>query len=259
MRRAGIHMAVTWGLVAAGWIVGVGLCASNFWWLSVIFAWFAVANLAIAATYLWAPDLGVKWLSKDLETGRLHYRGWWLAPYLLGLWWFWAVKHLILQEKPFDLVADGIYVGRFCMRYPSEFPVDCTHVVDLTAEFPVRGEVRRGRTLRCLPCLDREMPEEEALGLLALEVAEWGGVTYIHCANGHGRSAVLAAMVLVLRGHCGTVAEGMRLMKTRRSVISGQPHQINAGQRALQFARRKSELAEQGVEMAAGLSASPCT
>jgi len=55
MRRAGIHMAITWTLVGGGWVVGVALCAARFWWLSVLFAWFAVANLAIAASYLWAP------------------------------------------------------------------------------------------------------------------------------------------------------------------------------------------------------------
>jgi len=232
-------MAVTWLFVAAGWIVGIIFCAKEYWWLSLIFGWFAIANLAVALSYLWDPEVGVRMLSKNVETGGLKLQGWWLAPYLLGLWLFWAVKHLILGEHPFDLVAEGIYVGRFCMRYPSEFPVECTHVVDLTAEFPVRGRVLQGRTFRCLPSLDREMPQEQPLGLLAHEVAGWGGVTYIHCANGHGRSAVLAAMVLVLRGQCGSVAEGIGLMKARRSVISAQPHQIAAGQRALQYARGK--------------------
>jgi hypothetical protein len=149
------------------------------------------------------------------------------------------VKHLILGEHPFDLVAEGIYVGRFCMRYPSQFPVECTHVVDLTAEFPVRHRVLLGRTFRCLPSLDREMPQEQPLGLLAREVADWDGITYIHCANGHGRSAVLAAMVLVLRGECVSVADGIRKMQLRRPVISCQPHQMSTGQSALQYARGK--------------------
>lgn len=246
MRRAGVCMAATWVMVAALWLVGVGFCAAKYWWLSVIFAWCALSNIAIAICYLWKPEFGVLMLAKDVQTGGLSWQGWWLAPYLVGLWFFWAVKHLILGEHPFDLVAEGIYVGRFCMRYPSEFPVECTHIVDLTAEFPVRKRVLMGRTFRCLPSMDREMPEEQPLGLLAREVADWGGITYIHCANGHGRSAVLAAMVLVLRGHCTTVAEGVELMKLRRSVISCQPHQMSTGQNALQYARGKSN---KGIEM----------
>ena len=42
-------------------------------------------------------------------------------------------------------VVQTLYLGRFPLRYPSEFPVDVANIVDLTAEFVVRKDVASGR------------------------------------------------------------------------------------------------------------------
>lgn len=114
------------------------------------------------------------------------------------------------------------------MRYPSEFPVDdCSSVVDLTAEFPARDAVINGRTYLCLPSLDCEMPPRDELLKLARRVADMRGKTYVHCANGHGRSACLAALVLMIRGEATGWRDAFVIMRKTRPQVNIQSPQEN--------------------------------
>ena len=74
--------------------------------------------------------------------------------------------------------------------------------------------------------MDCELPDAEALAALAMEVASWPGDTYIHCANGHGRSASLAALVMVLRGEVPDTAAAFVAMKAKRAQVKIQMQQV---------------------------------
>jgi len=161
----------------------------------------------------WTPDAGTVWLPSVA----------WLFPALLSQWATWFVRHTVSipvgGERPYDLVAPGIYVGRWPLRFPSEFPRRCPNVVDLTSEFPARADVLAGRRYACVPSLDCTMPEPGPLIAVAAEVATWRGDVYVHCANGHGRSACFAALLMLQRGDSASWREALAAMKQVRPYV----------------------------------------
>ncbi len=72
--------------------------------------------------------------------------------------------------------------------------------------------------------MDCELPDAKSLVDLAVEVAAWHGQTYIHCANGHGRSASVAALVMVLRREVPDVTAAFAVMKSVRSQVTHTPN-----------------------------------
>ena len=89
-------------------------------------------------------------------------------------------------------------------------------MVDLTAEFAEPRSVRNGRTYLCLPMLDAAAPEAAALQRAVLSVVDWDGPVYVHCALGHGRSAMLVMAVLLETGRAASVAEAERMVRAVR-------------------------------------------
>jgi protein-tyrosine phosphatase len=101
-------------------------------------------------------------------------------------------------------------------------------VVDLTAEFPELRAVRLGRNYLCLPILDGAAPDCEAFTKVVRQVADWPGVVYIHCASGHGRSALLSASVLIMRGWVTSPADALAMVRAARPSV-----RLSSEQRAL--------------------------
>jgi protein-tyrosine phosphatase len=98
-------------------------------------------------------------------------------------------------------------------------PANVDLIVDLTAEFPVAPGIIGGRTYYALPVLDASMPNEKTLCELIYKVAAWQGNVYLHCALGRGRSATVAAGVLVARGLAADVEQAVAMVKQARPVI----------------------------------------
>ena len=62
---------------------------------------------------------------------------------------------------------------------------------------------------------------------------------YIHCANGHGRSGVFAAIMLVARGLLSDLDEAKKYLKEKRSVINWQEHQQDVAEDVLLMLRKR--------------------
>ncbi|WP_347239991.1 hypothetical protein [Oscillatoria sp. FACHB-1406] len=98
----------------------------------------------------------------------------------------------------------------------------------MTAEFPEPKAVRAGKTYLCVPTLDAGCLPVSVLRELAATISTWQGKTYIHCAAGYGRSATVAAAVLILRGwdkenveaYLQSVRPGVALNATQRRAIA---------------------------------------
>ncbi|KAA0160599.1 hypothetical protein FNF27_07282 [Cafeteria roenbergensis] len=180
--------------------------------VALVMLWPVLAHFALAAFYVFDVDVATRWLGK-VPTASAG-----------AVWAFWLARHLVslplVGERPYDAVAEGIYVGRWPIRFPSEFPAHCPNVVDLTAELPARADVIRGRRYACVPALDCTMPLPGALIAAAATVGGWPGGVYVHCANGHGRSACFAALLMVLRGESATWRAAVEQMKTVRPLVS---------------------------------------
>ncbi len=197
-----------------------GALAAALWALGqpwgLVFAYPAFSFGLVGLGYL---GWGAWMLGKRRDGGR-HWWGYVLGgPFLvfmrLGRQLLWKLNH---REPAYDEVAEGIYVGRWLPL--ARLPEEVSMVVDLTSELSASPCIRsrEGRYL-CLPTLDGSAPSSAELRALLDQIADHEGKLYVHCAAGHGRSAMVAAAVLVLRGHAADVAEAVVLMKKSRPKV----------------------------------------
>jgi protein-tyrosine phosphatase len=79
-------------------------------------------------------------------------------------------------------------------------PRDIELVIDLCAEMPAASGVTDQRAYLAIPTLDARAPTPAQIAAAVDRVVATEGPAFIHCAFGHGRSATVAAAVLVRRG-----------------------------------------------------------
>jgi protein-tyrosine phosphatase len=130
--------------------------------------------------------------------------------------------------------------GRFPMeaaRYLAE-QLDIRCVVDLRIECCDDASIleRQGIRLLHLPTHDTRAVSAEMLDQGSVWVKDelaLGKKVYIHCEHGIGRSALLAACVLVFTG--AEPVRALERLKDARAVVSPSPDQLNA---FIQFCER---------------------
>lgn len=227
-----------------GWLqiaLGLVLLTIAFSWRGVmwVMAWPALAVIVIGFGYL---GLGPSVFGKRPDGSLQPLRALALLPYhmvaFLRMHWD-AWRH---HEDAWNEVAPGLYLGR---RTMGALPNETRVVVDLTAELPaihgVNASVQIG-ALRyfVLPTLDATAPEEIAFVRLVQDLASHDGVIFIHCAAGHGRSATLAAAIVVARSLADDAKGAEAHLKRARPLVH-----LHREQRALvdRFAQMRSRQA----------------
>jgi protein-tyrosine phosphatase len=116
---------------------------------------------------------------------------------------------------------------------------DCSEfeaIIDLTAEFQEVKCVRERKGYFCFPILDASAPTVDELEI-ALK-GRSGGRTLVHCAQGHGRTGLFAAALLMANGSSATAEQALGLLTKVRPGV-----QLNSVQRRclLEFERRLNE------------------
>ncbi|MBX3247802.1 MAG: hypothetical protein KF901_11535 [Myxococcales bacterium] len=153
------------------------------------------------------------------------------GPFFVAVALARLLQRAITREAPWDEVAPDLYVGRPVTL--AALPERAATVVDLTAELLEAREVRDACHYVCLPVLDGTAPSPEALAELARRALASPAPHYVHCAAGHGRSAMLAAVLLVARGEASDVGDAERLMKRARPRVRLTRAQAECARRAL--------------------------
>src|SRR5258706_173881 len=188
---------------------------------ALLLAWPAVDCFWLAFAY---GRMGAGLWGKSKEGKHSWVSAIILLPYLLKLWAHWHLLRLRSRDNPCDLVVPGsgslgnVWVGRW--PYANQVPREVMVIVDLAAEFSVRPGVRDGRDYRSYPILDGVEPGDEQSFLAQVgKIAEGHQNTLVYCANGHERSALFAAAVLLARGQAASPDEAVNLAKSRRPGI----------------------------------------
>lgn len=221
------------GLLLSGFAASRG---GYYWWL----LWPAVSLLAAGLAYLW---LGPALFGKTPQgTRRLASRVL-LMPYCGANWFGWRLLRFVVKEDVWNEAAPKLYIGR--RAYVHELPSDVGLIVDLTAEFIEPVTVRTGRTYKSFPILDAHIPHrDEDVLALAQELADSEDAVYIHCAEGHGRAAMIVALVLVARGAASDAESALSHIKTIRPKTNLRPHQRAALERWIRLLREKAAPAQ---------------
>ena len=121
-----------------------------------------------------------------------------LFPFLLTLWSAWYLVRFTKAEALWNNLAPGIVIGRRLLDREWDLEVDA--VIDLTAEFSEPRKIRRHPGYRCRPILDGSVPDDHQFAEWVADAAALDGVVYVHCAEGHGRTALFGAALLLAKG-----------------------------------------------------------
>ncbi|MBI4858928.1 MAG: dual specificity protein phosphatase family protein [Candidatus Riflebacteria bacterium] len=192
-----------------------------------------LASAAMTILYLAAGD-------PERRVGaRLRRPGPWqallglvLLPYCAGAWLLVRARAALGRESPADEIVAGLFLGRHPLpgdrqRYQE---LRLNAVVDLCAEFPPSGRILGLAPSEQLsvPCLDGAAPSiqelESAVAWIEARLGR-GERLLVHCAAGHGRSALVVACVLVAKGLANDAPGAQELILVRRPRVGLNRHQ----------------------------------
>ena len=104
-------------------------------------------------------------------------------------------------------------------------------VCDVTAELPKRVKSVEEDAYLVVPVWDSHAPstaEMNAAVRWSVGKLEAGYVLYVHCAHGHGRSAVIAGGILRALGRASDVGAAVDLMRAARPLVKLNSRQLAA-------------------------------
>ena len=174
------------------------------WWLAAAFA------LASLAYVLNKPDLLGK-RGRHLRPPLAIV----CLPHTLFTLAVWHCSRVFGSSDAISQLREDWFIGRRLLR--SEMPDHIRSIVDLTAELP---EPDWGsRTLFVSPVLDGAAPSREQLLATCREMEKLESPVYLHCARGFGRTATVAAAVLMYREHLGLEAALDQVRSARKGAV----------------------------------------
>lgn len=192
-------------------------------WGCVLYALVSVMFLGLSAVYFANRPA---WLGKrpDGRIAAWAWVIWW--PYLaVNLAVMWMLSRLSTQLPIAEVVPNLFFGRRLSASERKMFSGD--HILDLTAEFAEPRGLRTRAGYSSLPILDATAPRVDQLrsAMEWLDTAISSGPTFVHCAQGHGRTACVILAYLVSRGCVASIADGLQLLRQYRPNV-----QINRDQ-----------------------------
>ncbi len=155
-----------------------------------LLVWPSLSFLLVSISYFFA---GPKIYGK--RSGRLNICNTLLLfPYLCYLWSVWTLLRLVKKEPAYHRINDRLIIGR--RLYSSECPSNIDHVIDLTCEFN-ECKTLRDKDYHNFQILDGFIPSKSQLHQWIDFCATLEGTIYIHCAEGHGRTGLFTALLLI--------------------------------------------------------------
>ena len=189
-------------------VLGVSQGGWHLLWL-----WPALSFGVVALGYL---RLGPKVYGKSPKGLLSPFTQFLLLPYLLYLWTVWYALRFVKREPAISKLTETIFIGRRLLSH--ELPDNIDHVVDLTCEF---NEPRALRSVEyhSFQILDGFVPQQDQLREWSERVASLSGTIFIHCAEGHGRTGLMAASVLMQLGHSRAPEQAIAFIKSKRPLV----------------------------------------
>jgi protein-tyrosine phosphatase len=133
-------------------------------------------------------------------------------PYLAYVWLTWHMINTIRRERAYDQLTPDLIIGRRTRFIPD----NVKSVVDLTCEFEEYDDLLEKHVYFSFPILDGCPPDAIYFLPVIERIGKLPRPIYMHCAEGHGRTGMVAAALLLYEQHVGSIAEAMRLIQSVR-------------------------------------------
>ena len=204
--------------ILGGMLLYLSIQISNIF-IMIIFFWLGIDLILIALGYL----LNNEKVFNKKENGKIYtINKIILLPYLLYTQIIWYLVIIFSKEDKFNQITEELIIGR---RLLKEIPKDVINCIDLTCEFDESKKIISKINYISIPILDGNTPNILLLekGLDKLKK----GKTYVHCAQGHGRTGVLAIILLVKSNKCKTYSDAIKLIQENRKKLKLNKKQSN--------------------------------
>ncbi len=184
------------------------------WGVRWLLCWFGLAYLTLGVAYLRKNSriLGKKANGKLSIYTRIA-----LFPYLLINWSIWHALRIFRKDATHHQILPDLYVGRRLLS--EEYPDYFDSVLDLTSEFSEPEGVLARHGYYSLPILDGCGISETALIEVLRKIFQEDRVLFIHCAEGHGRAGMVAAVAMLLKGVAHQPEEAIQMVKNKRPKV----------------------------------------
>ena len=208
--------ALTFATLAA--IISYCAISQGGWWYLLL--WFAISFFTLSAGH---AVLGPAIFGKQPDgtipvwVKMVHF------PFFLYSAVIWQITRILSRENPYDKVEKDLIIGRRLRAH--ELPDGIVNCVDLTSEFEDPKSIRESTNYVNLPILDAGVPSPEGLISMLSQLRE--GATYIHCAQGHGRTGLITLALLSARGRIRSFEEGFALLKQVRPGVGLNKTQVS--------------------------------
>ena len=202
-----------------GLAIAFGPLAIRMGWFGFPLYWLVVDLLILAGAYLTRSHR----VFGKTPTGTLPLWSWWVfLPYLSYTLLVWNLSRVLSREQPYNRVTDNLVVGR---RLLAEEQIgEFTNYVDLTAEFSEPREFRESIAYISFPILDAGALEPEELRKAVTSLKP--GRTFVHCAQGHGRTGLFSLAMLIASGIATSVEDGLQKLQRARPGIRLNKEQL---------------------------------
>ncbi|MGB7325234.1 MAG: tyrosine-protein phosphatase [Rubripirellula sp.] len=177
----------------------------------------------VASAYLFsAPGVfGKRFDGRRSRLGTLL-----VLPYVLYVSAVWHVVRFLSREPKTSMLNDDIELSRRLLRH--ELPEGIVSVVDLTCEFTEPKDGWGLQSYLCHPMLDGTGSTSDEIRELADEIIKMPKPVLIHCAQGHGRTGLVAAAVLIVSDRAQTAADAIAIIQAVRPGV-----ELNKAQRMI--------------------------
>jgi len=184
----------------------------------VLMSWLAISCVWVSAAFvLHRPEM----LMGKRQTGEVFLPFCVInLPFLVIYWFVWLIRHLLFRHEPVNLI-DGTNVSVSC--WPGfHVPLDGYDlVIDATSEMPKWYKLGNAKYV-CLPNLDGVPLDRDDL---PMEIHRDMRIL-VHCAQGRGRSAMMASHIMQKLGYADTADKAVSLLHSSRPSISLTRHQL---------------------------------
>lgn len=167
-----------------------------------------------------------------------------LLPYLTIYHGVWHARRWMGHNPGCDEIRPGLFISR--RLYGHELPENVDLIIDLTSEFVEPEPLRMAADYVCVPVLDGGAISLKAIVGAVHRITEHKGTALVHCAEGNGRSVMIAAAVLLFEGEAQSVSNAVELIQVNRPAARLRPPQQRVLETLLAALRDKHSLPPHG-------------
>ena len=201
--------------------------------IGLLFVWPSISFAVVSGAHLFGT---VTPFGKRSNGTRQGFATLLLLPYLVFARLVWTVQIFCSREPALNVVNDSLIIARRLRS--QEFPSGVVRVCDVTSELVDPVAIRMLPGYRCDPILDANgLPPEELATLVRSLRLDHTGPLLIHCANGHGRSGMVAAAWLIDNGFATSIDTALELLRSKRPRIHLRQCQQDSLEKAIVLLR----------------------